>query len=61
MEREKRTEAMGKQIFQIQKYDLVNSNLKWNLNPRSERNTPENFENFLGTSPETTSVKFRVS
>ena len=37
MENEKSAEAMWKQIFQIQKYDLVNWKLKWNITP-SPRN-----------------------
>ena len=36
MEREKSAEAMWKQIFQIEKYHLVNWKLKWNINPRWE-------------------------
>ena len=39
MERSKSAETMWKQIFQIQKYDLVNWKLKWNINPRWEINT----------------------
>ena len=31
MEKEKSAEAMWKQIFQIQKCDLVNWKLKWNI------------------------------
>ena len=46
-EREKGAKAMWKQIFQIQKYDLVNEKLKWNNNPRWEMNTIENKGVFL--------------
>ena len=42
MEREKNAEAMWKQIFQIQKYDLVTWKLKWNINLTWEINTSEN-------------------
>ena len=38
---------MWKQIFQIQKYDLVNWKLKWNNNPRWEINTIKNTGVFL--------------
>ena len=47
MDREKSAEAMWKQIFQIQKYDLVNWKLKLNINPRWEINTIENTGVFL--------------
>ena len=46
MEREKSAEAI-KQTFQIQKYDLVNWKLKWNINPRWEINAIENTCVFL--------------
>ena len=36
METEKISEAMWKRIFQIQKYDLVNWNLKLNINPKGD-------------------------
>ena len=36
-------EAMWKQIFQIQKNLLVNWKLKWNINPRWEIYTTENY------------------
>ena len=43
MERQKINEIVWKQIFQIQKYDLVNWKLKWNINPKSEISTIENW------------------
>ena len=42
MQREKSAEAMWKQIFQIQKYDLVNWKLKRIINLMWETNTIEN-------------------
>ena len=47
MDREKSAEAMWKQIFQSQEYDLVNWKLKLNINPRWEINTIENTGVFL--------------
>ena len=39
MEKEKSAGGMWKQIFQIQKYDLVNEKLKWNIDTGWEINT----------------------
>ena len=47
MDREKSAEAMWKQIFQSQEYDLVNWKLKLNINPRWKINTIENTGVFL--------------
>ena len=47
MEKEKRTEAMWKQICQIQKFDLVKWKLKWNIDPSWEINSTENTNVFL--------------
>ena len=47
MDREKSVEALWKQIFQSQEYDLVNWKLKLNINPRWEINTIENTGVFL--------------
>ena len=47
MELEKSAEAMWQQIIQIQKYDLVNWKLKWNINPRWEINIIESAGGFL--------------
>ena len=47
MKREKSADAVWKQVFQIQKYDLVNWKLKWNIKPRWEINTIENTGVFL--------------
>ena len=43
MERGKSAEAMWKQIFSDSKNDLVNWKLKWNINPKWEINTIENY------------------
>ena len=39
MEKEKRAGGLWKQNFQIQKYDLVNEKLKWNIDTGWEINT----------------------
>ena len=57
MEWEKSAEAMWKQIFQIQKYDLVN----WNINHINTIENTFNFENFSRTPPVAASLKFRIS
>ena len=47
MESEKTAEAMWKQIVQIQKYDVVNWKLKWNIDPRWETNAIVNTSVYL--------------
>ena len=60
MEKEKSGEAMWKQIFQIQKYDLLN----WLIESWNEILTlgdfSFNFENFLRTLPVAASLKFQI-
>ena len=69
MKMEKSAGGMLKQIFQIQKYGLVNLKLERNIKPRWEINTientgvflfPFNFEDFLRTPPVAASLKFRI-